>query len=409
MNLVPRPQYEERLTQLMELEEIKVITGVRRCGKSSLLNLAAERLRKTGVPDSNIYQHGFDEYGTPLHPTAEWLLEIVAPRLEEASKAHPFYLLLDEIQEVSHWQEAIRRLQTLPQTQILLTGSNAHVLSGDLATLIAGRYVELSMMPLSFEEYLAFRQSAGEKATTDELFNDYLLFGGMPGLARLPHTSIDERRALLSAIFDTVVLNDVATHGHIRDLELLNRLIAFTFSTSGNLVSANNICNVLKSTGRKVSPETVDSYLRALEQAYVVTPCPQTGVEGKEVLRPLRKLYPCDTGLRNLPNGFDPTKDRGFMLENVVFNELLRHGWTPRVGALPNAEVDFVATRGDERLYVQVSWSVADEITLQRELEPLRRLTDAYPRLLLTTDRLGTGTTSEGIVITNICDWLLGQ
>lgn len=406
--LVPRPHYDALLAHYAQTPEIKVLKGVRRCGKSSLLTLFARNLVAGGISPRNVCHVRLDGYDVPLGADASWLMERVARVLDEADSNQTTYVLLDEVQEVQHWEDVVRRLRARPNTQVTITGSNARVLSGELATLIAGRYVEIPVYPLSFAEYRAFADAAGwEAPSAESLFADYLAWGGMPGLFAFARGDEVAYERLLSGIFDTVILKDVLERTGVQDPDLLDRLVRYTFSTSGNLFSTKRVVDALASSGRKASQQTVETYLRALQNALVMAVCEQEGIAGKEILRPLRKFYPVDTGLRNLTIGFSRTHDVGFQLENVAYNELRRRGYAVRVGSLRAGEVDFVAARRDERLYVQVTQSVLDEATYVRELAPLEAVNDSFPKLVLVADHWRTGVTSTGVRIRNIVDWLL--
>lgn len=408
-SLVPRPDYDALLETYRQTPEIKVLTGVRRCGKSSLLALFSERLVAVGAPPENICHLRLDGYDVPLGVDAAWLMGQVSERLAASQASQTSYVLLDEVQEVPGWEDAVRRLRNRPNTQVTITGSNARVLSGELATLLAGRYIEIPVRPLGFSEYLAFAKAARWEASSREsLFADYLTWGGMPGLFAFERGDEDSYERLLSGIFDTVILKDVLERSAAQDPDLLDRLVRFTFSTSGSLFSTKRVVDALASSGRKASQQTVDNYIRAFENALVVEACGQTGIAGKEMLRPLRKFYPVDNGLRNLTTGFSRTRDLGFQLECVVYNELRRRGFKVNVGSLRAGEVDFVASKRDERLYVQVCQSVLDEGTYQRETAPLEAVGDSFPKLLLVGDRWRLGVTKSGVRIANVVDWLLG-
>lgn len=407
--LVARPQYDELLAHYIQTPEIKVLKGVRRCGKSSLLALFAQNLVAGGVSPRNVCHVRLDGYDVPLGADAPWLMERVACALGEADPDQTAYVLLDEVQEVKHWEDVVRRLRARPNTQVTITGSNAQVLSGELATLVAGRYVEIPVYPLSFAEYRLFADAARwQVSSVEELFADYITWGGMPGLFAFRRGDEGAYERLLSGVFDTVILKDVLERTGAQDPELLNRLVRHTFSTSGNLFSTKRVVDALASSGRKASQQTVEIYLHALQNALVVAACEQEGIAGKEVLRPLRKFYPVDTGLRNLTIGFSRTRDVGFQLENVVYNELCRRGFGVHVGSLRSGEIDFVAMRRDERLYVQVTQSVLDEATYARELAPLEAVGDSFPKLVLVADHWRTGITSTGVRVRNIVDWLVG-
>lgn len=408
-NIIRRPTYEAAIKRNLGTPAIKILTGVRRCGKSTLLEGLAENLRQQDGP-SNVLYLRLDAFGMPLDPTASWLQEQIADAAEQTDPTRPFHVLLDEVQEIPSWEKVVRQLRTRPDTDTWVTGSNAHVLSSDLSTLIGGRYVQVPVYPLSFSEYLDFCQGRSDvPETSDALFAAYLQTGGMPGQFELPERSREAVGEMLTALCDTVLINDVARHARINDIDLLTKLTRYIFSTSGNLFSTRSIARTLASSGRRTSPETIDGYIDALAKAYVVTPCEQQGISGKDVLRPLRKLYPADTGLRNLMTGFSP-RDTGFQLECVVFNELRRRGFDVHVGALPNGKVDFVGRDREGRtVYVQVTETLAGEETYRRELAPLQAIRDSFPKLVLTLDRFHTGTTEEGIVVQNVIDWLTNR
>lgn len=407
MEYVSRPNYEARLRKLRGSEDIKVLTGVRRCGKSSLLSWLKSDLMLDGIGESNIFYRRMDMFGMPINPDAEWLIAQLAQAIEGSNQNKTFFVLLDEIQDVQGWERVVRQLHTRPNTDVYITGSNAYVLSSDLATLIGGRYTELKIQPLSFSEYLSFASSYGISFDSREAaFAEYLRYGGMPALFHLKERSPEEITQLLSTIYETVILNDVAARTKIGDLDLLSKLVRYVFSTSGSLFSTNKIVNTLTSAGRKTRPETVDSYLRALVDALILFECEQSGLAGKEIMRPQRKFYPVDTGLRNLMRNFAPG-DTGYQIENVVHNELVRRGWHASIGTLQAGEVDFVAQRFQERCYIQVTESMIDPSTYKRELAALQAVEDTWPKYVITADRMSCGTTEDGIRIVNIIDWLL--
>ena len=407
-DLVERPLYTDVMKRFLGTPEIKVLIGVRRCGKSSLLALLAAHLRDSGVKRENIVHIRLDSYEVPLNPDDEWLDAEISAKLEKASTSRQSYILLDEVQEANGWENVVRRLATRPNTDVFITGSNARVLSGDLATLLAGRYVEIPVHPLDFAEYEAFARASGWNADDRErLLDDFLTWGGMPGLFHYRQGDEDAFRLLLSSITDTVVLKDVVARHGIKDAELLTRLIRYVFSTSGNLLSTKRIVDTLNSAGRKSSQETVDNYIKALVSSKILSPCPQAGTGGREILRQKRKYYVVDTGLRNMSISFNRTRDVGFQFEGLVHNELACRGWS--LGSLrdrDDGEVDFAATRLGEKMYVQVSCSVLDERTFEREAAPLRALDDSFPKYIVVKDRERCGTTEDGIRIVNVLDWL---
>lgn len=403
---INRPHYQRILDSLRETEPVKVLQGVRRCGKSTILAAFRDRLLADDVAPQNIFYRRFDEFGLPLEQSAENLMSDLQTAFKAANPTVTMYVFLDEIQEVEGWERVVRRLHARPGTDVYITGSNAHILSSDLATLLSGRQASVMVHPLSFEEYLAFRKAFDMDGSEEAAFADYLRFGGMPSLFTLRDRSIESISRELSSIMDTVVLNDVARRLKLRDVALLQRLITYLFATAGNLFSTNKVVGALASARRKTSSETIDNYIDALEKAYVISETSQTGLQGKQLLAPQRKIYPVDQGLRNLVTHFS-AEDTGFQLENVVHNELTRRGYTVEVGTLRVGEVDFVARRNDEVVYVQVCATMLDPATRERELKPLRAITDAFPRRVITLDRFGLGTTEDGIQVVNAIDWLL--
>lgn len=407
---IDRPQYMNLLESYLDTEQIKVLQGIRRCGKSSLLEMLRTRLLERGIPERNIYRRRFDEFGLPLEFTTEQLMTELQQMLHQSDDSKMRYIFLDEIQEVQDWPRVVRGLHTLDNVDVYITGSNAHLLSTDLATSLSGRTVTIDVHPLSFTEYLAFTHKTFETRANlshDELFADYVRFGGMPTLFALREFTEEGIARELESIYNTVILRDVAQHLQIRDLPLLNRLVAYLFSTSGNLFSARKIVGALISGGRKTSIETVETYIDGLSRAFILFGITQFGLQGKDLLNPLRKFYAEDSGLRNIANGFS-SQNYGFQLENVVANELRRRGYDVRVGSLRGGEIDFVAQRFDRRIYIQVTETMLDESTRARELAPLQALSDAFPKIVLTLDRFRLGMTADGIEIRNIVDWLLG-
>ncbi|NGM16784.1 AAA family ATPase [Eggerthellaceae bacterium zg-893] len=410
---IPRPLYDERLKKSLGTQNVKVLTGIRRCGKSTLLSMLVDRMREEGFPSENIFFRRFDQFGMPVNPDADWLLDDLTQAFKNSRHQFPFRVFLDEIQEVDNWEKVVRQLHTNKDIDVFITGSNAYILSSDLATLLAGRHERIEVYPLSFQEYCRFDQVLNDPAKSakpandaNDLFRRFTTYGGMPGLFDLPTGDRESIRDELSTLFDAVILNDVARRASITDVDLLVKLIRYVYSTSGSLFSTKKISDALTSMGRKVKPETIDNYLLALTRAYALYECRQEGVSGKSILRPLRKFYPSDTGFRNLPNGFSGA-DIGFQLENIVFMELKRRGYEPFVGTLPKAEIDFVAKKGGERIYIQVAASLLDDSVYSRELSPLEAVGDNFPKLILTLDGWREGTTKSGVHIARLQDWLL--
>lgn len=401
---IARDKLTNTLRSHRDTPEIKVLTGVRRCGKSTLLEHYAQSLLDDGVPASNIFTRRFDSFDTPIGYSATDLHADLMQATQEAQPG-PFYVFLDGIQDVPGWEEVVRRLHSRDDTDVYITGSNARLLSGELATHLTGRYITIPVYPLSFDEYQRHHRAQGTTDSTDRLFSKYMMFGGMPGLFVTGQPNQGKATEILISIYESIVLKDVAGRYGIRDIATLEKLSRYLFSTSGNLFSVNNVANTLASAGANASYATVDNQISALERSFIVYSAQQERMRGKELLRPQRKFYPVDNGFRNLATGFNGS-DRGAQLEGIVFMELQRRGYDVTIGSLPDGEIDFIAKRGNDKQYIQVTLNMTEEQTRERELAPLRRLGDAFPRTVLTLDWHSEGMTDEGIHITNVMDWL---
>ena len=401
---IARDKLTDTLRSHRSTPEIKVLTGVRRCGKSTLLEHYAQSLLDDGVPASNIFTRRFDSFDTPIGYSATDLHADLMQATQEARPGH-FYVFLDEIQDVPGWEEVVRRLHSRDDTDVYITGSNARLLSGELATHLTGRYITIPVYPLSFDEYQRHHRAQETTDSTDQLFSKYMMFGGMPGLFVTGQPDQDKATEILTSIYESIVMKDVAGRYGIRDIATLEKLSRYLFSTSGNLFSVNKVANTLASAGANASYATVDNQISALERSFIVYSAQQERMRGKELLRPQRKFYPVDNGFRNLATGFNGS-DRGAQLEGIVFMELQRRGYDVTIGSLPDGEIDFIAKRGNDKQYIQVTLNMTEEQTRERELAPLRRLGDAFPRTVLTLDWHSEGMTDEGIHITNVMDWL---
>lgn len=398
MELKPRPRYLEKFNSLKDNGLIKVVVGMRRCGKSSLMQLFARSLEEQGVPPERIVQMNFESARCLDILTYRDLVNRV--QAETQGEGH-YYLLFDEIQLVESWEKAVNAFRVDMDADIYLTGSNAYLLSSQLATLLSGRHVEIKVFPLSFSEFVEF---VGVK-DYDKAFERFLAFGGLPPVVE---QGADQALAqtVLSGIYNTVFVKDVAQHVQIRNATVFNDVACYLADTAGSRVSIANIENRLKSAHRKTSSETIERYLQALVDAFLFYRVRRIDMKGGALLQGLEKYYPTDLGIKSMLLGF-PEGDYGFALENAVCNELQTRGYRVRVGKTDALEIDFVATATDETLYVQVSASVIDARTRQRELAPFKAVRDMRgKKLLLTLDRLGLGM-QEGIEVANVIDWLL--
>lgn len=379
--MIPRDQYMETFFRFRGQPIIKVITGMRRSGKSTLLALFAEALRKEGVPSDHIVMMNLESLRNEAYRDYRKLYAYLSERLQGEP---PFYLLLDEVQATDGWERVVNSLFEEGAADIYLTGSNAKMLSSELSTLLSGRYVEIPVYPLSFREYLTFLPEE-RRSDREAAFQSYLTYGGLPIVPSLPQ---DEQTVstVLMGIYNTVLVKDIVQRNGVRDAELLGRVATFLADAVGSPISTHRISGYLTSQGRKVSGGTLDNYLRMLEEAFIFYRARRYDIKGKALLKTQEKYYIVDPGLRNALLDFRGG-DYGHVLENVVYLELLRRGYRVSVGKLGALEVDFVAEKAGTRKYYQVAASALDETTLERELRPLLAVPDQYEKTLLTMDR----------------------
>jgi len=392
--MVQRTQYMDKLKKMKDKKIIKVITGIRRCGKSTLLLLFCNYLKECGVEDDQIVTINFEDIASEPLLDYRKLHEFVANHLIPGKMS---YVFLDEIQNVPQFQKTVDSLFIKDDVDVYMTGSNAQLLSGELATLLSGRYVEISMLPLSFAEY---HELVGGDKRDD--WNDYFKNGGFPYAALIEDEDI--RRDYLMGICNTVLLKDIVARKRINDVPLLESVIRFLFDNVGCIVSSKKIADSLTSYGRKTTSVTVESYIEALTGAFVLYKAGRYDVKGKQFMKSLEKYYLVDVGLRRMLLG-DKNADIGHILENIVYLELLRRGYTVSIGKVDDKEIDFIAVKGSNKLYYQVAASVLDPATYEREITPLKKVTDHYPKVILSMDELPMG--EDGINQVNIVDFLL--
>lgn len=394
--MVKRKQYLDKLIKLKDKQVIKVVTGVRRCGKSTLLLQFQGYLREQGVDGEQIIFLNLEKMeNEPLleyHALYDYITERLAP-------GRMTYIFLDEIQNVPGFEKAVDSLFAMEWTDIYITGSNARMLSGELATLLSGRYMEIQMLPLSFAEY--YTLVGGDRR---EAWNAYFVSGGFPYTAYIEEEDI--RRDYLQGIYHTVLLKDIVERKRIQDVTLLESVVRFLFDNVGNIVSSKKIADSLTSYGRKTTSATVENYIRALEESFILYKAGRYDVKGKQYLKSLEKYYLVDQGLRGLLSG-SSGRDIGHVLENIVYLELLRRGYQVQVGKVGNQEIDFVAGKGSDRVYYQVAASILDEQTYQREIAPLKMVHDHYPKYIVTMDEVPMG--EDGIRQVNVVEFLLGE
>lgn len=396
--MINRPEYLKKLHQFKDKNVIKVIMGIRRCGKSTIFELFQKDLLKNGITKDQIQSINFENMDF------EHLLNYRALHEHIKSKLVPDkmnYIFLDEIQNVENFQKTVDSLQLFPNTDIYITGSNAHLLSGELATLLSGRYVTINMLPLSFKEYVSF---FADSSDLGRKFKDYLVNSSFPYTTEL-NGSRDLIRDYLGGLYSTIVLKDVMSRNNILNNMILEDVIRFMFKNLGNLSSIKSISDTMTSDGRKISTHTVENYLSALINSYVLYKVGRYDVRGKQYLKSRDKYYVADIGLRYFLLGSQDV-DYGQVLENVVYLELLRRGYEIYVGKVGPLEIDFVALKDGEVGYYQVAYTVKSEKTLTRELGSLEAVTDHNRKYLITMDDLPT-TFYNGIKQINAIDWLL--
>ncbi len=397
-NQIIRHEFLDILISFKDKQLIKVVTGIRRCGKSTLLNMFHQWLLDSGIKSEQIIHINLEDGDFFDITDFRLLYEYINSRLVSDKKN---YVIIDEVQNIPEFQKACDALYVKKNVDLYLTGSNAKLLSGDLATLLSGRYVQIKMLPLSFKEYIS---AVGEDNLLQK-YSDYIENGSFPYTLSL--STKQENRAYLDGVFNSILIKDIASRGKISDLNMLTDVIKFLFDSVGSPVSATNISNTMTSRGRKISVPTVENYIGFLCDAYILYKAERFDIKGKELLSGAAKYYIADTGLRFYLLG-SKNVDMGHLLENVVYLELLRRGYKVNVGKFNDNEVDFVATNDYDTEYYQVAYTVADEKTLDRELKPLNAINDHNAKYLLTTD-FTPYTTYNGIKQMNVFKWLLGK
>ena len=405
--LINRPEYLNQLIQHRDVDLVKIVTGIRRCGKSSLLDLFHQYLSDSGVPDVNVIHMNLESLRYRNLTNYLSFYDYVSERIPKSGKT---YLIFDELQAVEHWEKAIESFRLDFDVDIYITGSNAYLLSTEFSTLLSGRYVEIRMLPLSFKEFLAFYEFA-PSVTTEEKFQRYLQFGGMPILREYQFNEARSNQAL-EGIYSTVVLRDILQRNNQVDQRILQKIMLFLCSNIGSITSPNNIGNVLSHEGdiqqgsrKNVAGKTVDKYISMLRSAFIFFSVGRYDVKGKQLLKTLGKNYIIDMGFRNMLLGYRDA-DRGHIIENIVFLELIRRDYRVYIGKVGETEIDFVAEKPNDKLYIQVTESMQSPETRDRELKPLRLIPDNYEKIVLSMDRNYINS-YDGIKSLNLIDWLL--
>ena len=429
--MIVRPKYIEKIIPYLDTPFVKVLTGVRRSGKSTILKMVQEELRKRGVPPERILSYSFDSMQFEDIKSAKRLYEDVKSRLSPDGKT---YLFLDEIQEVTSWEKAVNSFMIDFDVDIYVTGSNSQMLSSEISTYLTGRYVSFRVFPLSFAEYMEFRKNYAVPAyiqlenddsmhraydvdsgkplylqpslSQNEEFARYLRFGGFPAI-HLQEYAQDDAYAIVRDIYNSTIFTDIVKRNQIRKVDQLERIVKFTFDNVGRTFSAASIAKYLKNEQRKIDNETVYDYLSKLESAFILQRCSRYDIQGKEILKTQEKFYLGDVAFRYSVLGYTPDSVAA-MLENVVYLELLRRGYDVHIGKIDNAEIDFVATKQENKLYIQITERIELEQTEQREYGRLLEIKDNYPKYVLRTDEFAGGN-YKGIQTMHIADFLLSS
>lgn len=399
--MIYRPIYADKITAFTDTPFVKIITGVRRCGKSTILKMIMEKLKtERKIPKERIISCRYDsmEYEDM---TAGQMYARLKRQLSPEGRT---YLFLDEVQEITGWERVVNSLASDFDIDLYITGSNSRMLSSEISTYLTGRYISFQIFPLSFGEYLMFKEKYAAVGDPKTELKGYVMSGGFPGVHLQAHSQ-DEIYTIVRDIYNSTVFSDIVKRNQIRKIDQLERVVKYTFDNVGNTFSAKSIANYLKSEHRAIDNETVYGYLEKLEKAYLLHRCSRYDLQGKEILKTQEKFYLADVSLRYSVLGYN-AHSVASSLENIVYLELRRRGYTVHIGKTDNGEIDFVATRQNEKIYVQVAQKIASEKTEKREYERLLEISDNYPKYVLTADEFAGGN-YKGVKTMHIADFLL--
>lgn len=401
--MIIRPLYVDKIMPFVDTPFVKILTGIRRCGKSTILQMIMDKLRvERNIPDESIVSYRFDsmEYEDM---TAKQMFTELKGRLYQNGKT---YLFLDEMQEIKGWEKVVNSLASDYNVDIYVTGSNSRMMSSEIATYLTGRYIAFHIYTLSFEEYLTFKAKHTTILDPKAELAAYIRLGGFPA-THLQNYTQDEVYTIVKDIYNSTIFSDIVRRNQVRKIDQLERVVKYTFQNVGNTFSAKSISDYLKSEQRKLDNETVYSYLEKLEKAYLLHRCSRYDLHGKEILKTQEKFYLADTSLRDSVLGYN-SDSVAASLENVVYLELCRRGYTIHIGKTDDGEIDFVAEKQNEKLYVQVTQEIKSEKTEKREYDRLLQIKDNYPKYVLCTDEFAGGN-YEGIKTMHIADFLLSK
>lgn len=401
--MIYRPAYIEKILPFMNTPFVKILTGIRRCGKSTMLHMLMDEMQKRGISEKRMLHYNFDSLEHEELRTAQALYAHLKERLVTDGTT---YLFLDEIQEVESWEKVVNSLMMDYDVDIYVTGSNSRMMSSEISTHLTGRYVMFRIFPLSFAEYLTFRQSYTQLADYNTELAAYIKLGGFPAV-HLKEYTVEEVYTIVRDIYNSTIFTDIVQRSQIRKVDQLERIVKFTFDNVGKTFSAASLSKYLKSQNRMIDHETVYNYLSKLEGAYMIHRCSRYDIQGKELLKTQEKFYLADTALRYCVLGYSPDSVSA-MLENVIYLELLRRGYEVSVGKMDTAEIDFIATKREEKIYIQVAQEIGSPETEQREYGRLLDIRDNYPKYVLRTDAFASGS-YQGIKTMHVANFLLSD
>lgn len=399
--MIKRKFYLEKIVKLIDTEDIKVITGVRRCGKTVLLKQIIDELENRGIASENIIYMSFESSKYKNIRNDNDLDEFIFSKTNNLNGK--IYLLFDEIQKVKNWEVSLNSYRVDLECDIYITGSNSQLLSGELATLISGRYISINMLPFSFKELIHYYDEMHENIDEIKLFEQYLSYGGFPGLLNYEN---EEKEKYLYDLYSTIVLNDILYKNKVKDLDLLERLMEFMISNIGQLFSANSISKYIKNENRKTTPHTIINYMDYARNAFIFYQIKRENIKQKRKLLISDKYYLVDSGFYFIFNG-STQRNWGQLLENIVFLELIRQGYSITIGKIQDLEVDFVCRKANQIKYIQVSQSILDENTRKREFKSLEKISDSYPKYVISMDSFDFS--ANGIIHLNIIDFLKSE
>ena len=396
--MVIRERYLKLIRPFYEQELIKVLIGIRRSGKSVILKQIMDELKENNVDDNHIIYINFEDYDYEEYTNPKKLNNYVKEKIIDDKK---YYIFFDEVQNINKWEKVVNSLRTTKNTSIFITGSNSDLLSSDLATHIAGRYVSFKITPFTFDEVCKLLNIT-DKRDIEETFSDYINWGGMP--QRFMQTNDASRKTYLNDIYDSIIIKDIVKRFNIKDIDLLNRIVMYILTTPSQIFSPESLRNYMQSDSRNVSLETLYNYLDYITRANLISKAERYDVRGKRILTGKYKYYLTDLGFTNILS--EGKKDQiGAYLENIVYNELVARGYNVNIGTLENGEIDFIATRFEEKIYVQVAYILSDETVINREFNAYNKIEDNYPKYVLSMDKFDFS--QNGIIHKNIIDWLL--